>query len=82
MHHSLLVLSMNDDTNEYYEKIILRYNRLLRLYEKQREKELMGILVTEKEFKTLLIGLKEWIIAFRYRFDNGDGIYYKYFGNK
>ena len=82
MHHSLLVLSMNDDTNEYYEKIILRYNRLLRLYEKQREKELMGILVTEKEFKTLLIGLKEWIIAFRYRFDNGDDIYYKYFGNK
>ncbi len=73
---------MNDDTNEYYEKIILRYNRLLRLYEKQREKEMMGILVTEKEFKTLLIGLKEWIIAFRYRFDNGDGIYYKYFGNK
>ena len=43
---------------------------------------MMGILVTEKEFKTLLIGLKEWIIAFRYRFDNGDGIYYKYFGNK
>ena len=82
MHHSLLVLPMNDDTNEYYEKVILRYNRLLRLYEKQREEEMMGILVTEKEFKTLLIGLKEWIIAFRYRFDDGDNIYYKYFGNK
>lgn len=74
---------MNDDTNEYYERRILRYRRLRDLYAREESNEdLIGLLVSEPEFKTLMMSLKSWIINFRYRYDRGDEIYYKYFGNK
>jgi len=45
------------------------------------ERDLLGILVSESEYKTLLMALKTWIINFRYRYENGDEIYYEHFKN-
>ena len=74
---------MNDDTDEYYERRIMRYILLRDLYErKEKNGDLMGLLVSEPEYRTLLMALKSWIVKFRYRFVNGDEIYYDFFGNR
>ena len=74
---------MNDDTNEYYERRIIRYRALCDLYEREKKNEgLIGLLLSEPEYKTLLMALKSWIIKFRYRFEKGDEIYYDFFGNR
>ena len=77
---------MDKDTNEYYERRIRRYQQLRKLYVRKEmqddERDLLGILVSESEYKTLLMALKTWLINFRYRYEDGDKIYYEYFGNR
>ena len=74
---------MNDDTDEYYERRIMRYMTLRDLYNrKKKNDDLIGLLVTEVEYRTFLMALKSWIVKFRYRFEKGDEIYYDFFGNR
>ena len=74
---------MNDDTDEYYERRIMRYITLRDLYNrKKKNDDLIGLLVTEVEYRTFLMALKSWIVKFRYRFEKGDEIYYDFFGNR
>tara|TARA_R100001594_G_scaffold73335_1_gene107915 strand:- start:837 stop:1061 length:225 start_codon:yes stop_codon:yes gene_type:complete len=74
---------MNDDTDEYYERRIMRYMALRDIYQREKkEPGLIGVLVSEPEYKALLMALKTWIIKFRYRFENGEKIYYDFFGNR
>ena len=49
---------------------------------KDDEQNLLGILVLESEYKMLLMALKTWIINFRYRYEDGDKIYYEHFKNR
>ena len=73
-----------DDTDKYYESRIRRYKRLRDYYYKENRdiNELVGLLVSPSEYKALLHSLKSWIVKYRYRYENGDKIYYDNFGNK
>ena len=74
---------MNDDTDEYYERRIMRYMNLRDLYDRKKKNgDLIGVLVSEVEYRTFLMALKSWIVKFRYRFEKGDEIYYDFFGNR
>ena len=74
---------MNDDTDEYYERRIMRYMALRDLYDRKKKNgDLIGVLVSEVEYRTFLMALKSWIVKFRYRFGKGDEIYYDFFGNR
>ena len=53
------------------------------LYDRKKKNgDLIGVLVSEVEYRTFLMALKSWIVKFRYRFEKGDEIYYDFFGNR